>query len=1106
MKLLIPILTDVLVVDDILNNNEKEFWARNADNYEWTTRYQKANPNPLHRTGTAPTGVHLQWILPDFLCHGKQSETEDIEFPKVPNRWLVNRIWQNNAGEIETKSWVILSDFLAEDSSQNSNYLFEKDGELVAATIGKVVDLASFVEQKTDELFLTAVGAGNAAFVNYTPNNHNVFSFVDELNDLEEESKTLTYLVTGWYSDTSNIPNLTHLGVEVPEDFDGKEFLCHGAIYDVNWYGKAGDFQNSKSGKPTTDNDIIIANSSFDAIVRLVQKQMMIEQNLTFEQTQQTAQLLMAFEHHVLDKIDKIGGLSELMKATHQSWFDGEEGGIIWTIQANEPQDDFDKKLQQSKIFSQLNTLNELQLAIDNQIFAKATKQTELYETWIKSNQKDNTNYFKRKYNTSLNDFQLFEIKITQQQETLQSLVQELQREIDTIFDQKATLKPTMLPKFWEANEPVVLIHAAKVSDKYSFDSNLKVRKSNEIINHLKEYYTKEVIDFQTPTLPNFDKIPSEVQDLLKETILLNPNFTSFLHQQFLKKNNSDKTTPESIEKQQTLIWNNEIHRQLNGEKLISLAGFSGKTEQQTVKRPSLRAFSKSLPTWSPMFLDWEVDYYPNGNLKINNWAFNGFNFEFDESKNEFAADRKITLSGRSILSVQTSKILQQNLRDFQKTLGNETEKAIIENVITIIGKFDIVTQQLSGFNEMLLGLDINDIIPITEKNKALKNAVNNGKLGLPMDSEATFPLRSGFLVPKTIRVTDDFGLAIYPFDERNQHQPQVLKGQGIGHQAVDGTNILMLPPRIVQPSRLTLDWIGKETGKSLKIAADDNPIIGWLMADYLDKSLEVFSPEGQNIGELMTFKRGQKGEVRWLPNDRKAIPNPLLNNFINGILTYKNSASALSAFMRSIDDGLMLNSPQGNTTEAFAMLFGQPLALVRATIKLEVKGIANKRLKKLKFPVQISEQSLAENGVLGYFKNDDFSRFYANNDKGLSDYIKPKKYEFIQIDTAFDVILLMNVDGLVHLTSGILPVFEWKIPAKYTTSAIENMSVSFRVGPIVNDPHNLRLVKPANETKKISWQQHGKTEKTDFQNASSDAYFPKGKNVLSDGWIKVKE
>ncbi|MFK7948206.1 MAG: hypothetical protein AB8G11_11480 [Saprospiraceae bacterium] len=1103
MKLLIPILTDALVVDDIINNNEKEFWARNTDNYEWTMLYQKANPNPLHRTGTAPTGVHLQWILPDFLCHGEQLEQEEVEFPKVPNRWLVNRIWQSDEGEIKTKSWVVLSDFINDDSLQNSNYLYEKDGELVSATIGKVVNLEDFQEHKADELFLTAIGAGNAAFVNYTPNNHNVFSFVDELHDFENEPKVLTYLVTGWYSNSEEIPNLEDLDFEKSENFNGKEFLCHGAIYDVNWYGKAGDTYLSKTGKPKTENDIIIANSSFDAIVRLVQKQMMTAQKLTFEETEQTAQLLAAFEHHILDQIDKSGGLPTLAKAKHKSWFNGEEGGTIWAIQANEPQDNFDKKLKKSKAYHKLNTLNELQLTIDNQLFAKATKQTELYETWIKSNQKHNNNYFRRKYNTLLNDFQLLDKEIIQNKKTSKKLSTELNKIIKKSFDNKATLKQTMRPKFWEANEPVVLIHAAKVSDKYGFDKVLKIRNSNEIINSLKEYYTQQVIDFESrilgTTLSNVEQIPNEIQDLLKETVLLNPNFKSFLYQQFVSQNDSEKTTIESIEKQQTLIWNDEIHRQLSSERLMELAGFSG-------KKPSLRAFSKALPTWSPMFLDWEVDYFPNGHLKINNWKFEGFDFQFDVNKDELDGDNKITLSGRSILSSQTSKVLEQNLKDFQKTLTNESEKAIIENVIHIIGKFDIVTQQLSGFNEMLLGLDINDIVPITAKNQALKNAVGNKTLGLPMNTNATFPLRGGALIPKTIRITDDFGLAIYPYDERNGKIPPIMKGEGFAHEEMKALNIMVLPPRIVQPSRLTIDLIGNKTGKSLSIAADDNPIIGWIMADYLDKSLEVFSPEGKNIGELITFKRGKRGEVRWLPNDGKAIPNQSLNNFVNGILTYKNSASALSALMRSIDDGLMLNSLKSTNTDSFAMLFGQPLALVRASIRLDVKGIADSRLKNLKFPIQISEQSLAENGVLGYYKSNDFNCFYSNNDKDLSDYIKPKKAEKININAPLEVVLLMNTDGLVHVVSGILPVFELKIPTKYTSSAIENMSVSFRVGPIINDPNNLQLVKPTNATKNISWQQHGKPEQTDFQNATQDGHFPKGKNVLSEGWLKVKE
>ncbi|NJN77853.1 MAG: hypothetical protein HC803_05590 [Saprospiraceae bacterium] len=232
--------------------------------------------------------------------------------------------------------------------------------------------------------------------------------------------------------------------------------------------------------------------------------------------------------------------------------------------------------------------------------------------------------------------------------------------------------------------------------------------------------------------------------------------------------------------------------------------------------------------------MDWQVDYHPNGEiLGIDGWDLKDFAYELNGDKIAFKGSNKITLSGRSLLSSQASKVLEIKLKDFLKTLTDDTEKTIIQEVIRIISQFDIVTQRLSGFNEMLTGLDINDIIPITVKNKKLKDAVNGGMLGLPMNTAQTFPLRSGFLVPHTLRVTDDFGLAIYPLYPKMQEHLELLKAVGTDNEASKGKKLTMLPPRIIQPSRITLNWIGANTEKPLQIANDDNPIIGWIMTDF---------------------------------------------------------------------------------------------------------------------------------------------------------------------------------------------------------------------------------------------------------------------------------
>jgi hypothetical protein len=1092
MNLLIPILVDALVVDDVLNENETQSWARNAADYQRTLAFQSPYSNVLQRTGDAKTGVHLQWILPDALCHGEQLENENVAFHKVPNRWFVSRLHLDKNGEIAVKSWVVLSDFIDNNSQENANYLYENNGELVAAKIGKVVDLTDFQgDTGNEDLFLTTIGSGNAAFNSFTPDNDNVFSFIDDLNEFENDNLQLTYLVAGWYANPNEAPKIFEAISEIPT----QNSIFHGVIYGVNWYGKAGDNFKSKSGKPTEIGGIIVANSSFDALVRLIQHEMKTtgeSEAETLARTQQTAQLLAAFEHHALENLGKSGGLAELEKRTHDAWFDGENGGTFWAIQATETPNNLEDNLNNIGAIELLNQLNETQLNLDKQLNIKVSRQTQLYTAWIQTNRKPQDSDLKNQYEMLFNTFQLFENDLKILSEKCKNFTTELNNLLENNFQNKAELKQKMQAKFWEASEPVILIHAAKASDKYGFEKDLTPRFSTEIITQLKEYYSQQPIDFQPPTLPNSDKIPPEIQDLIVETILLNPNFAEFLNQ---KTRGTEKTTPESIEKQQTLIWNNEIYRQLSGDKLTDLAGFTG-------KRPAFRAFSKCLPTWSPLFLDWQVDYHPNNNFQnTDGWNLKNFGFELDEKNADYRRDNKVSFSGRSLLSSQASKVLEVKLTDFKKNLTAESEKIILENVIKIISQFDIVTQRLSGFNEMLTGLDINDIVPISEKNKALKTAVNGGMLGLPMNSDRTFVTRNGFLNPQLIRVTDDFGQAIYPYDAQNNIKIKFLKGEGNDHKVLTNSNVTLLPPRIIQPSRITMNWIGSATEKPLVIAQNDNPIIGWIMTDFLDKSLEVFNASGENIGELITVKRGDKAEVRWLETSQ-IIDNQHLNDFKNGILNYQNPVSALSALMQSIDDSLILNSAANNPNDTLSMLFGQPLVLVRAKVNLEVKGLAAERLKNIEFPIKIGKQELATNGVVGYYKNLNFSKLYVLNDKDQSDYLAQATFENITIENEIDVVLVMNPNACVHIISGILPVFELTLPTKLTKKAIENMNVSFRVGPIINDVDNLQLPKPSDTSKNLVWQQNGKERK--IQTATQDANFPKKRNQLSEGQLKM--
>src|SRR4051794_22439756 len=89
-SLLVPVHLNAWVVDS--QNQEGLAWYY-AD-YEKLRQFQSPIPDAFDISDASKpaAGVHLHWALPDALTHGRaQSGSERIEFPYVPNRWLIVR-------------------------------------------------------------------------------------------------------------------------------------------------------------------------------------------------------------------------------------------------------------------------------------------------------------------------------------------------------------------------------------------------------------------------------------------------------------------------------------------------------------------------------------------------------------------------------------------------------------------------------------------------------------------------------------------------------------------------------------------------------------------------------------------------------------------------------------------------------------------------------------------------------------------------------------------------------------------------------------------------------------------------------------------------------
>jgi hypothetical protein len=194
------------------------------------------------------------------------------------------------------------------------------------------------------------------------------------------------------------------------------------------------------------------------------------------------------------------------------------------------------------------------------------------------------------------------------------------------------------------------------------------------------------------------------------------------------------------------------------------------------------------------------------------------------------------------------------------------------------------------------------------------------------------------------------------------------------------------------------------------------NPVSGFLMPDHLDESLEVFGIDGAPIGELLhepvsggvmwEIAAGREGPADAGPHYGLAPAQKSLGDFASALVAADAAArggaplgdgtgreSALSALLRAIDTSLWtVDTFAALGGEHVAGLVGRPVAVVRATLRLELRppvdvdlseparaaewAEAEREAARYAFPVRIGEVTRTDDGVLGFFVNDDYSRF----------------------------------------------------------------------------------------------------------------------------------
>ena len=169
-------------------------------------------PAPFNKNIELQEGIHLHFVLPSALKHGKTtSDGKNFEYPHVPDKYIVTRMYPSIDNEGNKK---IIHDCFIVDSSfystkkygNNITIPFTEDNKSRSYRyLGRQYNINDNIpepknengEGHRDDLF--AIGPGDPLFNAYYPSCRSVFGFYDNLENVPEDA-ILTYSVIGYYS------------------------------------------------------------------------------------------------------------------------------------------------------------------------------------------------------------------------------------------------------------------------------------------------------------------------------------------------------------------------------------------------------------------------------------------------------------------------------------------------------------------------------------------------------------------------------------------------------------------------------------------------------------------------------------------------------------------------------------------------------------------------------------------------------------------------------------------------------------------------------------------------------------------------------------------
>ncbi len=752
------------------------------------------------------------------------------------------------------------------------------------------------------------------------------------------------------------------------------------------------------------------------------------------------------------------------------------------------------------------------------------------------------------------------------------------------------------LPRFFHPMDPVVLLQGANRAfkygsdDKYSADGTLQCRLTGTCVHE----YVRWFGDIAFPPLHpddildrgvNNGSVPPECDEILGEAVLLDPGssapIVNFVSKTVQIPPNKVATEVQNVVVDQT-AWFATRDPRVDLNLIISKAPYTGTL-------PSPVAVGLPDTPWNPVHLDWSIQFIPSAG-GINDWTLG--ETDFDESVPVLPAAQPanaITLQGRSPLHTGAAdiaaKAVQQALDQISRTGGTgslpasqyteQSVSSLAHTLLSLCMQLQVDPKNVPDPDRAALE-DIATTLQSMDVLTCSMNLLQQIRGGYPSDGTSGpnpgdpaptifFPMRAGFFKILRMRLVDGYGQFVDlagSSANTNADPKRILHSEPLdiaGHP-----ELLALPPRFTSPARLLLRYMDaagskNEASLSTDVLQGYSPACGYLMPNHLDAALEFFGADGSSAGVLRPADDGsivwedgpgQPSTVGQSPD--RALSNGYLASIAGSLIQWgirdaglPNQETALQGLMRVIDSTLWSIDPFGHQgDEHLSLLVGHPIVVMRASLKMEIQEPVDlASALKIKFPVRLGALIHWQDGLLGYFVNDDYNTLYcsdaaaaglaravgpgagflqqanlvqpyyqsfntpAANDAVTHPYIDTSGTIWIYPGQELQLTLLVEPMTNVNATSGLLPRKEIGMRREWVTDALAKLSPTFRFGPVLVDPKHIRM--PIAAELNGSWTWDHRTDVITWANdtvtnANQDAILQPDPCVASEGWLQL--